>query len=230
MKLDINEIAEKIGVPSDKWAGRCHEISHLLLPLLGSFGGPNTTYRLVRGHWVGPVNADSFFGHRNNFPFIQHSWIQVEGLDYVVPEAPLIKIDQPISPTIKVTRNPIIDPTRFAFEGVEPYIYIGGSDHYDPGGNQWRAVTMGVPPTLFPRDRMTTLNLKADTRVWLLDLTEDYGHTGEDGRYSVTLCMWLANLPLQKLGIYARDIFEALIETGLAGFIPIDNRHIVLGR
>ena len=66
--------------------------------------------RAVYGTWRGPISEDSiFFEHQGEF--VIHGWVNL-------PD------------------GRICDPTRWVFEAVEPYIYIGKNDHYDEGVNK----------------------------------------------------------------------------------------------
>jgi len=229
-KIDAREIAEKIGVPLEAWAGNCHGISDMIVrtDALRSIGGPDTDYRVVRGHWNGPIARNGHFGYRVGLPFIQHSWIRAHGL--VIAELP-----PPVTwphpkhpePTIEVVHNPVIDPTRFAIDGQEPYIYIGPNDYYDAGGNSWRMATMEPCPPFDPKHKVVSLPmLPAHTERWIALQVTGKGYPY--GYYTVILCMWLANLPLTYMGSHARPIFSALVAAGLEGFIPMDNKSIVM--
>lgn len=74
------------------------------------------------GNWMGPIHPDCpEFGGR---PFAHHGWVE--------------KAD-----------GSIVDPTRWVFEHVKPYIYEGPNDHYDAGGNEIREARIGSrPPAL----------------------------------------------------------------------------------
>lgn len=54
----------------------------------------------VYGHWIGRVHPRSYFGKRANLPFVAHGWV-------------LLKDGR------------VLDPTRWAFEAVEPYLFVG---------------------------------------------------------------------------------------------------------
>ena len=70
------------------------------------------------GHWLGPVKEKTMFDKK---PIIHHGWIECDDL--------------------------IVDPTRWVFEGVKPYIYVGENDFYDIGGNVYRAESLSSPPS-----------------------------------------------------------------------------------
>ncbi len=54
----------------------------------------------VYGHWLGKVAPGSHFADRKKLPFIPHGWI-------------LLKDGR------------VLDPTRWVFENVKPYLYVG---------------------------------------------------------------------------------------------------------
>lgn len=54
----------------------------------------------VYGHWTGPVHSNSHFANRRGLPFVAHGWIR-------------LKDDR------------VLDPTRWVFEHVKPYLYVG---------------------------------------------------------------------------------------------------------
>lgn len=54
----------------------------------------------VYGHWIGPVSPKSHFARARGLPFVPHGWI-------------LLKDGR------------VLDPTRWVFENVEPYLYVG---------------------------------------------------------------------------------------------------------
>jgi hypothetical protein len=60
----------------------------------------------VYGHWIGDVAPGSHFAERGRLPFIPHGWI-------------LLKDGR------------VLDPTRWVFEDVDPYLYVGEEpDHW----------------------------------------------------------------------------------------------------
>jgi hypothetical protein len=234
--IDIVRVANRIGIREDSWAGNCHGISEAILKTPGALRElvqDHGMLRLVRGHWLGPVDNTSYFGYtRGRLPVMPHSWLQAVGLFLMPdPELSVLRPGQPLDPDAILSRlpalvDPIIDPTRFAFDGRSPYIYVGPNDHYDPGGNRWREVSVGPCPP-FNNEKHIALNLPAVTQQWIsLEVT---GKGYPYGYYTFPLCMWLANLSLRRLGKHAAPIFRALVEAGQGACIPMDNRNIVLG-
>lgn len=98
----LAECETAIGEPANAWAGRCYEISCKIVKA-GLIDGGEAVY----GHWVGPVHPESRFANRRGLPFVLHGWIQLED-------------------------GCVIDPTRWVFEHVEPYLYVGEPpDHWN---------------------------------------------------------------------------------------------------
>jgi hypothetical protein len=231
--MDIERIAQAIGVPVEQWKGNCHGISELIVQrdALRGLGGPKTAYRVARGHYVGLVERDSYFGQRRGLPFIAHSWIQAHDLTYPLTEDAPWRIDRE-PPQIRLVHDPIIDPTRFAFDGKPPYIWIGANDgSYDEGGNSWREEH---EPMLLPFDinaKPIKLRLPAVTEAWIAQQVMQHPNGGDYpyGYYTYALVMWLANLSLRRLGEHAEPIFRAIVDADHAAALPLDNRRKVLG-
>lgn len=155
----------------------------------------------VYGHWTGPVSPKSLFAKK---PVVRHGWIQ--GPD-----------------------GSVIDPTRFVFEAVKPYIYAGPNDYYDEGGDALRKL-MRKPPPAFDATQPTFF-LSSDvlsSPAWfhvmeLLQFTEE-----EDAERDLTeVCrdqlLWLASAPYEELGPRAKDIYLCLEKLGKRTYVPIDN-------
>lgn len=239
MTIDINAVAETIGIPVRTWAGNCHGISEAIVraDALRPWGGPKTIYRLTRGHYVGPIAAGSYFDQRRGMPFIAHSWIQAYDLTVAVPPNPLPPIHVMIDPVEAslhnsvIVQNPVIDPTRFAFDGKNPYIFCGESDHYDPGGNLWRASNLPMLPPFDTSRLPIRLTLPVETEVFIAQLLDgqEYGDQYPYRAYTFGLIMWLANLPLPMLEGHAEPIYRAIVQAGQEAALPLDNRSIVLG-
>jgi len=68
--MHIQEVEKTIGIPSEKWRGRCHEIAELMLKHKLVKG------RLRYGYWTGPVSRRSKF---EKYPdgLIHHGWIEL---------------------------------------------------------------------------------------------------------------------------------------------------------
>lgn len=153
--------------------------------------------KLRYGIWWGRIDPRSVFRGR---PFTHHGWIELpDGI--------------------------IIDPTRWVFEGKEPYIWTGKNrGEYDFGGNRLLAMQRTFPPT-YVGSKDVQLALCNDTRGFLRDLLGN-----KDYRIDIPQAFWLANLPLKTLDDnMTRELYQALVSADFGALIPIDNRREVLG-
>lgn len=143
----------------------------------------------VYGAWDGPISPRSPFKARGLSP--NHGWVLLAD-------------------------GTIFDPTRWVFEGLDPYLYEGENDYYDEGRNRFRS--QNLPP--YPASTGDTV------AVPLSDTAEKHlaGLTGERGDRTGPQWMWVANLPYDTLEPHASEVYTALAGAGLAAFIPIDNR------
>lgn len=184
-------IAKRIGVPLDKWAGRCHEIALLIHKAKLVPSGS----RVVYGLWLGKIEEGNMFSGR---PFTHHGWIELpDGMVY--------------------------DPTRFAFENKQPYVWVGhNGGEYDPGGNTIRR--QNETPRPKPKGLVVKLTKAQATAI------KEFVPITADRKIHLSDCFWLANLSLHSLGQDAADIYKVLVDLGFSGLIPIDNRHVVLGK
>jgi len=126
----------------------------------------------VYGHWRGPVVKNSLFGR--GAPFVQHGWVK-RGNMY----------------------QGIVDPTRWVFEGKEPYIYIGPNDHYDEGGNKFRQGGMVGAPSYDPNDapqQLKRLPLRAWKRIQELLTLDGAGARNPVRMLSCTQLFWIARM------------------------------------
>jgi len=95
--MSAQEVAVAIDVPLEQWSGNCFAIATKLT----TSGLVPSGSRAVYGHWLGPIAPASSFAARAHLGLTGHGWILTED-------------DQ------------VIDPTRWVFEAVPAYIYIGG--------------------------------------------------------------------------------------------------------
>jgi len=151
----------------------------------------------VYGHWRGSVAESGFFGPRAHHPFVQHGWI-------AAPD------------------GRVIDPTRWVFEDVSPYIYVGRADEaeYDEGGNAWRRALLRPPPE--PEGaRAYALRLSAGALAHVQRLLGD-----TERAFTREQVAWLANLPYDALGPFVVEVYAAYEDhEHLPAFIPWDNRQ-----
>jgi len=148
------------------------------------------------GVWWGPISDKSSFRGR---PFTHHAWIELKD-------------------------GKVVDPTRWAFEGIKPYIYIGISGkEYDKGGNRLREKYMRPCPEYDPIDKKIPIKFSPQLKTLVLELLN------QPPVFTARQLSWLASLPTDYLEPYTRDVYEALIKVGLTCLIPIDNRRDILG-
>jgi len=69
----VAAVAEAIGIPAEKWPGRCYEIAGLC-KLAGVVKG-----LLCYGHYIGPVTPGTLFAGK---PIVRHGWVELK--DYRV--------------------------------------------------------------------------------------------------------------------------------------------------
>ena len=202
----INVIATFIDIPKlENWKGNCYRIALKIV----NEKIINDECRAIYGHYIGYISSKSYFKKRINMPFIRHGWIELSNED-------------------------IVDPTRWVFEAIEPYIAIIDKDddvaiEYDEGGNVWRQGVEKLSPQFNNKEKFFPVVLKnEDCKEYLLDLLKDErGDPIEEVSFNQML--WVANLSLFTLGIYAKDIFIWLRNMGLNSLIPIDNQIKIFG-
>jgi len=162
------------------------------------------TARAVYGHYHGPIATTSIFADR---PIVRHGWILTED-------------------------GQVIDPTRWAFEDVEPYLHIGElSKEYDEAGDAWRQQFNDQQPTpAFNMNEETfDLPLPEETRQFVERLgLNDTPHSIDGVLLNMRQLFWLGNLSLALLGQHAKPIYEALIAIDNGAIIPLDNQEAVL--
>lgn len=109
---EVAEVARVIGMPARTWPGNCHVVATALIQsgLLGSLEAHHGRARALYGVYTGPTHPKGYVAGR---PMARHGWIELEhGL--------------------------VVDPTRWAFEAKEPFLWVGGTADYDCGANSSR--------------------------------------------------------------------------------------------
>ncbi len=193
----LKDLEEATKLPTSEWHGKCFQMACAMVKHEIAKGDP------VYGHWIGPVDPTGYWKNTANLlPFHQHGWI-------IVPDK----------------AGTIIDPTRFSFENVEPYIYIGPNDFYDEGGNSFReAIQRPCPVYVRPEEAKPYQATKDVSALPPATLDFVLGLMGQPEGVTTEMLFWLANLVPARLGEHQTAIYEFL--TGpidLAGAIPIDN-------
>lgn len=67
--LQVDAIAETIGIPIEQWEGNCHGIANALIE--HEIVSGKTEY----GFWLGPIHKNSYFDHTQ--PLVRHGWIKL---------------------------------------------------------------------------------------------------------------------------------------------------------
>lgn len=167
-------------------------------------GGSEAIY----GHWTGPVAEGSRFSNRGLIGFVQHGWVLLKD-------------------------GHILDPTRWVFENVKPYLYIGPNDHYDEGGNHFRMAIRNSPPPWDPLDNVYEVTREIlPPEPWrfvekLLKLDEIMAKDYTPGDVTFAQLHWLANYDPQQMEGHAEAIYEMLTHFHMEAHIPFDNRNMV---
>lgn len=196
----VEDVAEAINVPVEKWPGNCYAISSMLLDsgLLDDYQGKHGKLFLTFGKYTGPLSTDSPFAGK---PIIQHGWLE--------------------SP-----HGFIVDPTRWVFEQIVKEVWAGVITDYDMGGSRLHMkMRPGVPD---PEGKMVRLMVNDPSVLKAIDrLLNGKAEATKTGEVSTYQLHWLANLPLETLSADAAGIYTALKASNAAGLIPQDNRKWV---
>lgn len=196
MTIDVEAAGQAIGLPPEQWKGRCFEVASAIVVA----GLAPEGARPVYGHYLGEIAPGSFFA-RMDVGFVQHGWI--------------LTMD-----------GRVIDPTRWVFEDVAPYVWEGvPGDEYDRGGNRLRMNMIGESPDYDPDTVVAGFSVPIESAEFVFDelLGNDLWEVSFDQ------LRWLAHLSPEALGEHARPVFEAIVKAGGSAFIPLDNKLEVLG-
>jgi hypothetical protein len=151
------------------------------------------------GHWLGPIDPECMFADSIGLGFCQHGWVECSG-------------------------NIIVDPTRWVFEGVEPYIYQAPDfdGWYDVGGNQFRSSLRRPCPEF-------------DDSVRVFDFPEGALGVfiaaqlpGNQAKVSAQQVHWLATADPEFYGDWLQDVYDWITAIGCEAFVPIDNYKRVM--
>lgn len=193
--------AKRIGIPLKSWPGNCYAVAAAILKVgvLRSLKTRHGDPRVAYGLYTGRIAATGHFAGRG---ITHHGWVEFDsGL--------------------------VIDPTAWVFADTKPALKAATIADYDLAGSRFRSSVSTRPaPTFDPAGR--TFLLPADeqealaTAGLLLGAAHDW-----DGRLGLGQMMWLANLPLERLGAEAKALYRVIARTGNAAMIPIDNRLYV---
>lgn len=150
----------------------------------------------VYGHYTGYIKDGTLFSGKRP---VRHGWI--------------------------VHDDVIIDPTRWVFEGVNPYIFVGEVNlhpEYDRGGERFRKALESVnyhpKPDFDPNTTVFHLETEDDKILFSLILGSETLVTS----ISMNQLFWVANRPMSTLGDAMLPAYEWLCKKHLKALIPID--------
>ena len=121
-----------------------------------------------------------------------------------------------------MSNGKISDPTRWCFEQVEPYIFVGGDACYDAGGNDLRMENIKPCPEFNPSHKECKVKFPKSCNHFVMDLV------GNPPYFTINHAFWLANLSLKVLSPYAKEIFTAFDKSNEGSLIPMDNYNIIM--
>lgn len=163
-------------------------------------------YRLkgtaVYGMFVGKIDLKSHFGHRQH-GLTQHGWIRMKS-------------------------GVLVDPTRWVFEAVKPYIFVTtDTNHsdYDEGANTALEIAQVARQNSGLVKKGNDIAIPKGLQVVVSKLLNDSARTG----ISASEAFAVANTPLKQLGSNAKAVYAWLAKANLKALIPIDNRKRILG-
>ncbi len=155
----------------------------------------------VYGMFVGKIAKNSHFGQRQR-GFTQHGWIRMKS-------------------------GVLIDPTRWAFEAVTPYIFVTtdtAHPDYDEGANTTLEISQKIRKASGLVKKGNDLAVPKDIQATVGKLLDDGPRAG----VSTSELFAVANTPLKQLGPQAKVIYQWLIDAGHSALIPYDNRKRIL--
>lgn len=214
-QLTVAQVEKAIGIPVREWSGKCYAIACEILRAKLVKGRP------AYGHWTGDVHPKSPFARDGKRPpIVRHGWIILES-------------------------GAVLDPTRWVFEAVEPYLYTGmqqdDGDCVDCGYKEYEHDEDDPHPTCggytapdWPYDEGGDRWRAATQRPFpqaspgepvcvRLKLA-----AGIRKRLQLPVSMtrqqaaWVANLPYSTLGKDAWAVCTALDAAGCRAYVPID--------
>lgn len=159
------------------------------------------------GHWLGPVKPGTMFYGKNP---IQHGWIEC-------PD------------------GQICDPTRWVFEGADPYVFRGLDEdgYYDIGGNKFRGEK--YKPTKKSIRRTISMAKTSSSASKAIrppkdkKLSEWVLKTMKTRKLTTAHVFHLANLPPDQIAPFTKEVYKWIRSINMGGFIPVDNRILILG-
>lgn len=152
------------------------------------------------GHYRGDVAEGSFF-IGNDLNVLRHGWV-------------------------RTPRNYVVDPTRWVFQNVEPYIYaerLRDAPDYDEGGNVLRAA-MRSPCPKYETGGTAYWDQKIKPRLSPRLRDRLYGLIGDVDGLTNGRLMWLANHSPEEIGLdLVAEFYEKLRRLDHEIWVPTDN-------
>ena len=181
----------------------CHSAASALVKMLDD--NKEIDIKLQRGHWLGndvrTANGDIYS------PSIhQHSWTRISILDNDI--------------------DFIVDPTQWVFTGCVPSLYIGDSDdvRYDVGGYRMKNSVMGHRQFPERGKKLSKTFLDDGSMKWLSAVSKrDWSVWSKEEIFRI------ANIDPRSMGHHKKNIFDAIIESGCRGFIPLEGLAMAMG-
>ena len=158
--------------------------------------------KVCYGMWLGPIVPGTVFADR---PFTHHAWIETWD-------------------------KKIVDPTRWVFEGRQPYIHEGPNNDplYDLGSGTFRE-RLNLPtqpwPAWNPEEKRQDVLQLSDAALTLLYSLSGAPPNPEPRTFTIDQLFWIANKSPQHYGDCAEEIYQSLIDVGQTQLIPIDYRN-----
>lgn len=144
----------------------------------------------IYGDYCGPVDSEGYWKNRLGLP-IHHGWVLLDD-------------------------GRILDPTRWSFENIAPYIYLDFNDRdYDEGGNVKRA--------MFRRPCPGPGGVLADFKPSTADMLFEHLTKTPYEKMTREQAFWVANLGYDELDFAVGGIYETLLDNDMEAAIPIDN-------
>jgi hypothetical protein len=199
-KENVRIVAETIGVPVDAWPGNCYAIACKMVEAgaladIKIITRPENAPKVRYGHWLGPVAAGSMFAGR---PLVSHGWIEI--------------------PSESLPGGLIVDPTRFVFDGREPYIYLGINDHYDLGGSQLRDAMRDPSP---PCHKQAHIDYPDDVQLGVF-LRQFVGCSCPADALTTEQLFWLGNANPDDLYPHCEEFYCWMADHERQALIPLD--------
>jgi hypothetical protein len=192
MKSEASRWAKRIGRPLSSWMGDCYTIARLVID-----------HGLVRGvarygAYMGEIAPGSMFADRADVPGgVNHGWVELKD-------------------------GRVVDPTRWVFEDVEPYIYRGENrGEYDAGAQNRRALFRLPCPEYkgvrrVPRPRCLDVSTLSNGAI--------------NGRMDRSQAQWLLSGPLSQFEGVESEVLAWAERNRLMVYFPIDNLQIIKER